>query len=172
MTNMRGKVVVITGATSGIGSVAAETLAGMGARIVLVARDRARADAELVRLREKAPGLAHSVHYGDLSRLEEMKRVGREIAAAEARIDVLINNAGALFSHRTLTADGLELTFATNHMSYFVLTPLRTLTRARTSISPISNPRTTTPASGSTAGLSFVTFSIRVSSRAVWPAPG
>jgi NAD(P)-dependent dehydrogenase (short-subunit alcohol dehydrogenase family) len=124
MTNMRGKVVVITGATSGIGSVAAETLAGMGARIVLVARDRPRAEAELVRLREKAPGLAHSVHYGDLSLLEEMKRVGREIAAAEARIDVLINNAGALFSHRTLTADGLELTFATNHMSYFVLTEM------------------------------------------------
>ncbi|HYL39413.1 MAG TPA: SDR family oxidoreductase [Bryobacteraceae bacterium] len=121
---MRGKVVVITGGTSGIGSVAAETLAGMGARIVLVARDQARAEAELVRLRAKAPGSPHSVHLGDLSRLEDMRRVGREIAAAEPRIDALINNAGALFSRRTLTADGLELTFATNHMSYFVLTEL------------------------------------------------
>jgi NAD(P)-dependent dehydrogenase (short-subunit alcohol dehydrogenase family) len=124
MPDMRGKVVVITGATSGIGSVAAEQLAEMGARIVLVARDKARAEAELSRLREKAPGARHSVHYGDLSTLEEMKRVGREIAAAEPRIDVLINNAGALFSHRTMTADGLEMTFATNHMSYFVLTEM------------------------------------------------
>jgi NAD(P)-dependent dehydrogenase (short-subunit alcohol dehydrogenase family) len=120
--NMQGKVVVITGATSGIGSVAAETLAGMGARIVLVARDRARAEAELARLREKAPGAAHQVHYADLSRIPDMQRVAGEIAAAEPRIDVLINNAGALFGSRILTPDGLEMTFATNHMSYFVLT--------------------------------------------------
>ncbi len=115
---------IITGATSGIGAVAAEQLAGMGARIVLVARDRARSEAELARLREKAPSVQHGVHYADLSSVEEMKRVGREIAAAEPRIDVLINNAGALFGHRTLTADGLEMTFATNHMSYFVLTEM------------------------------------------------
>ncbi|MBZ5609762.1 MAG: SDR family oxidoreductase [Acidobacteriia bacterium] len=119
---MRGKTVVITGATSGIGQVAAEKLAGMGARIVLVARDRERGEAELARLREKAPGIAHGVHYADLSRLAEMKRAAAAIAAAEPRIDVLINNAGALFNQRTLTEDGLELTFATNHMSYFLLT--------------------------------------------------
>jgi NAD(P)-dependent dehydrogenase (short-subunit alcohol dehydrogenase family) len=120
--DMHGRVVVITGATSGIGSVAAETLAGMGARIVLVARDRARSEAELTRLREKAPGVAHRVYYADLSRIPEMRRVAAEIASAELRIDVLINNAGALFGHCTLTEDGLEMTFATNHMSYFVLT--------------------------------------------------
>jgi NAD(P)-dependent dehydrogenase (short-subunit alcohol dehydrogenase family) len=119
---MRGKVVVITGSTSGIGKIAAEKLAGMGARIVLVARDKVRAEAELARLRDYSPGIAHSVHYADLSRLSEMKRVASEIAAAESRIDVLINNAGALFGHRAVTEDGLELTFATNHMSYFVLT--------------------------------------------------
>jgi len=120
--DMRGKVVVITGGTSGIGSVAAEALAGMGARIVLIARDRNRSEAELARLREKGPGLAHRAYFADLSRIAEMKRVSGEIAAAEPRIDVLINNAGALFSQRTLTADGLEFTFATNHMSYFVVT--------------------------------------------------
>ena len=124
MPDMRGKVVVITGATSGIGAVAAEQLVATGARIVLVARDRARAETELARLREKGPGEQHSVHYADLSRLDEMKRLGREIAAAEARIDVLVNNAGALFSYRTVTSDGLEMTFATNHMSYFVLTEM------------------------------------------------
>jgi len=119
---MNGKVVVITGATSGIGEVAAERLASMGARIVAIARDRARGEATLARLRERAPGLAHRVYYANLSLLAEMKRVVGEIAAAEPRIDVLINNAGALFDKRQLTSDGLELTFATNHMSYFVVT--------------------------------------------------
>jgi retinol dehydrogenase 12 len=119
---MQGKVVVITGATSGIGQVAAEKLAGMGARIVQVARDPARGEAALARLRQIAPGIAHSIHYANLSSIAEMKRAASEIAAAERRIDVLINNAGALFNSRQLTEDGLEMTFATNHMAYFVLT--------------------------------------------------
>ena len=119
---MHGKVVVITGATSGIGQVAAERLAGMGARVLLVARDRARGATSLSRLRELGPGLAHQVHYADLSSVADTKRVAAEIAAAEPRIDVLINNAGALFNTRRVTADGLELTFATNHVAYVVLT--------------------------------------------------
>jgi NAD(P)-dependent dehydrogenase (short-subunit alcohol dehydrogenase family) len=119
---MHGKVIVITGATSGIGQVAAERLAGMGARLVLVARDQVRGRAMLARMRERAPGIVHSIHYADLSRLFEMRRAAAEIAAAESRIDVLINNAGALFSSRQVTEDGLERTFATNHMAYVVLT--------------------------------------------------
>jgi len=119
---MHGKVVVITGATSGIGEVAAQHLADMGARIVLVARDKTRAEAALTRLRNSDAGISHSVHYGDLSRISEMKRLAVEIAAAEPRIDVLINNAGAMFSSRRMTEDKLELTFAVNHMAYFVLT--------------------------------------------------
>jgi NAD(P)-dependent dehydrogenase (short-subunit alcohol dehydrogenase family) len=118
---MQGKVVVITGATSGIGQVAAERLAGMGARIVLVARDKGRGEAALAKVRQAGPGPVHTVHYADLSRIAEMKRVAAEIAAAEPRIDVLINNAGALFSSRQVTPDGLELTFATNHVAYFVV---------------------------------------------------
>jgi len=78
--------------------------------------------ASLSRLRERGPGLAHRAHYGDLSSVADTKRVAAEIAAAEPRIDVLINNAGALFSTRQVTADGLELTFATNHVAYAVLT--------------------------------------------------
>jgi NAD(P)-dependent dehydrogenase (short-subunit alcohol dehydrogenase family) len=119
---MHGKVVVITGATSGIGEVAAQRLAGMGARIVLVARDKARGEATLARLRSADTGISHSIHYGDLSRIPDVKRLTVEIAAAEPRIDVLINNAGAMFSSRRTTEDNLELTFAVNHMAYFVLT--------------------------------------------------
>src|SRR5207249_4559956 len=119
---MQGKVVVITGATSGIGQVAAEKLATMGARMVLVARDKSRGEATLSRLRQIAPSASHTIHYADLSRLAEMKNVAAEIAQAEPRIDVLINNAGALFATRQVTEDGLELTFALNHISYFVLT--------------------------------------------------
>jgi NAD(P)-dependent dehydrogenase (short-subunit alcohol dehydrogenase family) len=117
---MQGKVVVITGATSGIGEVAAQRLAGMGARLVLIARDPERGQAALSRLPGGAG--AHTIHYGDLSRISQMKRVASQVAAAEPRIDVLINNAGALFNSRKVTEDNLESTFATNHMAYFVLT--------------------------------------------------
>ena len=118
---MRAKTVVITGGTSGIGEVAAVALAKLGARIVLVARDKSRGDATLARLRDSGPDVAHSVHFADLLRLAEMKRVAAEIAAREPRIDVLINNAGAMFAKRRLTEDGLERTFALNHMAYFVM---------------------------------------------------
>jgi NAD(P)-dependent dehydrogenase (short-subunit alcohol dehydrogenase family) len=119
---MRGKVVVITGATSGIGQTAAEKLAAMGARLVLVARDKSRAEATLERLRGRGPGPVPAVHYADMLRRSEKKRVAAEIAATEPRIDVLINNAGALFGRRHVSPDGLEFTFALNHMAYFVIT--------------------------------------------------
>lgn len=119
---MKGKVVVITGATSGIGEVAARELAGMGARLVLVARDVNRGEAVLAQLRGITPGVEHSAHYADLSLLSELKKVSREIAAAQPRVEVLINNAGALFGFRQVTDDQWERTFATNHMAYFVLT--------------------------------------------------
>jgi NAD(P)-dependent dehydrogenase (short-subunit alcohol dehydrogenase family) len=119
MNIMQGKVVVLTGGTSGIGEASALKLAAMGARLVLVARDPQRAEAILKRL---PSGVKHTAHIADLSRLAETKRVAQEIAAAEPHIDVLINNAGVMSAERQLTADGLELTFATNHLAYFVLT--------------------------------------------------
>ncbi len=118
---MQGKTIVITGATSGIGEVAALNLAAQGARIVFIARDKKRADALLGQL----PGdAAHAYHLADLSTLAEMKRAGAAIAEATPKIDVLMNNAGALFAKRKLNVDGLEMTFAVNHMAYFVLTNL------------------------------------------------
>ena len=121
---MQGRTVVITGATSGIGEVAAIRLAEQGARIVHIARDPGRAAATQNLLHAANPGVVHAVHIADLSLLSEMRRVAREIAADEPRIDVLIDNAGALFNRRTVTADGLEKTFALNHMAYFVVTNL------------------------------------------------
>lgn len=119
---MHGKTVVITGATSGIGEVAAAALAQQGARIVFIARDRGRGEHTLKRLQTLAPGVDHQAHYANLSRLTELKRVAETIAASEERIDVLINNAGAMFTVRQVTGEALEMTFATNHISYFVLT--------------------------------------------------
>ena len=119
---VRGNVVVMSGATSGIGEVAALRLAALGARLVLIARDRVRGEATLARVRTAAPDVGHRVYYADLSWLAETRRVAAEIAGAEPRVDVLINNAGAIFGARTVTAEGFERTFALNHMSYFVLT--------------------------------------------------
>jgi NAD(P)-dependent dehydrogenase (short-subunit alcohol dehydrogenase family) len=151
---MHGKVVVITGATSGIGRIAPEALAAQGARIVLVARDEARAESVVARLRE----VAHRAHIGDLLSLADTKRVGDRIAAEESRIDVLINNAGNIFARRALTADGMERTFALNHMAYFLLTnqlrdrlvasaPAGAVTTTRSMRRRRSNSRTMRPAS-------------------------
>ena len=104
---MQGKTVVITGGTSGIGEIAAQRLAQMGARIVLIARSKARGRVALARLNERSRGLGHTVHYADLTRISEMKRVAAEIASQERRIDVLINNAGAIFASRRLQGTGV-----------------------------------------------------------------
>jgi NAD(P)-dependent dehydrogenase (short-subunit alcohol dehydrogenase family) len=92
---MLGKVLVITGATSGIGRIAAERLAAQGARIVIVARDQRRAELTLARLRAISPDVAHRAHIANLLSLSESRQVGDRIAAEEPRIDVLINNAGS-----------------------------------------------------------------------------
>ena len=120
--SVAGKTIVVTGATSGIGEVAACELAKQGARIVFTARDRERAAATMEKLRAASPSTDHKMHLADLSSLAEMKRVAGEIAQSESKIDVLINNAGAVFLSRKTSVDGLEMTFATNHMAYFVVT--------------------------------------------------
>lgn len=121
---MAVKTIVVTGGTSGIGEVAAVELAKQGARIVLIARDPERAGMTLSKLRNANPNERHTSHLADLSQISEMRRTAKEIVQSEPEIDVLINNAGALFNARKVTEDGLEMTFATNHMAYFVVTNL------------------------------------------------
>ncbi|MET0195099.1 MAG: SDR family NAD(P)-dependent oxidoreductase [Hyphomicrobiaceae bacterium] len=122
LPSMAGKTCVITGATSGIGRAAAEALAAMGARIVMIARDERRGEAVLSHLRHRYPRAEHSIHYADLLSLADVKQVAADIAAAEPRIDVLLNNAGAMFARREITSAGFERSFALNHVAPFVLT--------------------------------------------------
>jgi NAD(P)-dependent dehydrogenase (short-subunit alcohol dehydrogenase family) len=123
MAGMEGKLCVITGGTSGIGLATAERLAAMGAKLVLVGRDRAHGEAALRRIKRRNPRAEADVRYADLSRLDAMRALASDLNALP-KIDVLINNAGAMFWNREVTADGLERTFALNHMGYFVVTAL------------------------------------------------
>lgn len=121
---MKGKTCIITGATDGIGREAAARLGSLGARLVLVGRNRAKGEATLTMLRQCVPGIEAEMHYADLARRDEIQRLAPELLAAAPRIDVLLNNAGAFFGKRVLVEDGLEQTFALNHMGYFRLTAL------------------------------------------------
>jgi NAD(P)-dependent dehydrogenase (short-subunit alcohol dehydrogenase family) len=126
---MVGKVCLITGGTNGIGLVTAESLANEGAVVVLVGRDAARAEAAAAQI-EKNAGRAVEYLLGDLSTQAEVRRVAEAFRLGSAhssphhRLDVLINNAGALFMEQRMSADGIEMTFALNHLAYFLLTLL------------------------------------------------
>jgi NAD(P)-dependent dehydrogenase (short-subunit alcohol dehydrogenase family) len=123
MAALDGKTCVITGATSGIGLATAAKLAAAGARLVLAGRDRARGEAAIARIKAMRPECDVTMLYADLSVLAGMRQLTEQLAALP-RIDVLVNNAGAVFHERHETADGLELTFALNHMSYYMLSRL------------------------------------------------
>jgi NAD(P)-dependent dehydrogenase (short-subunit alcohol dehydrogenase family) len=121
---MKGKVVVLTGATSGIGRATAFELAGAGARLLLIARHEGRAKQTEREIRERSREAVVQTFLADLSSQREIRRVAEEVLAAAPRIDVLVNNAGVVQRRRTVTADGFEATFATNHLGYYLLTRL------------------------------------------------
>jgi len=121
---MKGKTCVITGATDGIGLEAATRLGALGAGLVLVGRNREKGARALQRLRARVPGVSAELLYADLSRRDEILRLAPELLRAAPRIDVLLNNAGAFFARRDVTEEGLERTFALNHMGYFLLAHL------------------------------------------------
>lgn len=121
---MRGKTCVITGATGGIGLETAKQLGALGSRLVLVGRNRDKGEAAIDRLRADVPGVAVEMHYADLSRPDEIRGLAGALLQTCARLDVLVNNAGAFFAKRQTAPGGLELTFALNHMGYFRLTAL------------------------------------------------
>ena len=120
-----GKLVVITGATGGIGLAAAQALGRKGARLALVARSEARADAAEASIRAVAgAGVVIDKLKADLTSQADVRRLATEVRSRYGQLDVLINNAGAIYSHRQLSRDGIELTWALNHLAPFLLTTL------------------------------------------------
>jgi NAD(P)-dependent dehydrogenase (short-subunit alcohol dehydrogenase family) len=116
--------VVLTGATRGIGHAAAVELARRGAELAVVGRDPERVRATADATRAAGGGAPVHEHVADLARMDEVRRLAAELLEAYPRIDVLANNAGAMFTSRHVTPDGFEQTFALNHLAPFLLTNL------------------------------------------------
>lgn len=120
---MEGRVCLVTGATQGIGRETALGLARLGADVHLVSRDRARGEAVLAEVRRSGGG-SHSLFVADLASQAATRALAEEAKARLPRLHVLVNNAGAIFTERALSPDGIEMTLALNHLGYFLLTGL------------------------------------------------
>ncbi|MCS7012278.1 MAG: SDR family oxidoreductase [Chloroherpetonaceae bacterium] len=121
---MQGKIVIVTGANSGIGFETAKALAKMGAQVGLVCRTAAKAEEAKAAILRAVPEAKLSTFAADLASQAEIRRVAEEIKLTCPKIDVLINNAGVIENERKLSPDGIEMTFAVNHLAYFLLTHL------------------------------------------------
>ena len=123
---MKGKVCLVTGATSGLGKATAKKLSAMGASVIISSRDKSKGEAVLSEIRSSEGGAAASVELLqlDLSSMESVRSAAETFTAKHDSLDVLINNAGVFKSHREVTADGLETMFETNHLGPFLLTNL------------------------------------------------
>jgi NAD(P)-dependent dehydrogenase (short-subunit alcohol dehydrogenase family) len=120
---MKDRTVLVTGGTSGIGLGTAVGLAAMGARVAITGRDRERAEQAADDIR--AAGSPHvDVFLADHSSQADVRRLAEQVLHALPRLDVLVNNVGGYWNHRHVTADGLERTFALNHLAPFLLTSL------------------------------------------------
>jgi NAD(P)-dependent dehydrogenase (short-subunit alcohol dehydrogenase family) len=119
---MHGKVCLVTGATSGIGKAAATALARQGAQLVLIGRDRARAEAVAAEIGSFSSAPPR-VEIADLASMEQVRALAGRLEALE-RVDVLLNNAGLILNERRVTPDGFEHVFAVNHLAPFLLTNL------------------------------------------------
>jgi retinol dehydrogenase 12 len=122
MGSMTGKRVLVTGATAGIGLETARALAKEGAELFIVGRSAEKTKAVVAELQATTGNQTVSSFLADLSSMAAVKQLGAEVLARVDRLDVLVNNAGAVNPKRVLTVDGYELTFATNHLGYFALT--------------------------------------------------
>ena len=121
---MQDKVCLITGATSGIGLVTGQALAQQGATVVLAGRDAARGADSVAQIKRATGSEAVDLLLADLSSQDGVVALAQAFQARYARLDVLVNNAGAIFTERQVSADGYEMTWALNHLGYFLLTDL------------------------------------------------
>ncbi len=123
-TNLSGKICLVTGANSGIGRSTAHALAKMNATIVMVCRDRRRAEPVRDEIKAATGNQSVELMICDLASQADIRRFAAEFINTHDRLDVLINNAGVVVRQRSLTEDGIETTFAVNHLGYFLLTNL------------------------------------------------
>jgi NAD(P)-dependent dehydrogenase (short-subunit alcohol dehydrogenase family) len=121
-TDLAGKVFLVTGATEGIGKAAALEFAQRGATMTLVGRSKEKSERVLAELIAQSGNPKLDLLLGDLSKLADLRAIAAAFKSKHERLDVLVNNAGALFQTKQLSADGFEMTFALNHLAYFVLT--------------------------------------------------
>jgi retinol dehydrogenase 14 len=121
---MRDKTAVVTGATSGVGLATAVECARRGARVILVGRDPLRGQDAHAVVARAALGREPILLLADFQSQQEIRRLARQVKEVTPAVDVLVNNAGAIFAKRELTADGIERTFAVNHLAPFLLTNL------------------------------------------------
>ncbi len=121
---LAGKTILVTGATSGIGFIAARSLAEMGATVVIVGRDPARAQASVAQIQSATGNPSVSALTADLTSMKEVRDLAGTFMGQFPRLDVLLNNAGAVFLSQQTTVDGYERTFALNHLAPFLLTNL------------------------------------------------
>ena len=122
--SLRNKIVVVTGASSGLGLETAKQLASGGAEVVMVCRNAVRGEQARSWVAEVATGRPPVMMLADLSVQSDVRRVANEISRRYDRVDILINNAGGAFNRREQSVDGIELTWATNHVAPFLLTDL------------------------------------------------
>jgi len=122
MTDMNGKVCLVTGATDGIGKVSARVLAEKGAKVIIVGRNPEKSATVLAELKSSSGNENIDLLMADLAVMQEVRDLAEQVISHYDRLDILLNNAGGYFAKHELTSDGLERTFALNHMSYFLLT--------------------------------------------------
>lgn len=122
--DLSGKTALVTGASSGIGLEAAVKLAARGARVLMVARDRARGEAARAQVARRSGSDLVELLLCDFASQAATRALADEVRARTDRLDILINNAGSVSPKRQLTEDGIEQTFAVNHLGYFLLTNL------------------------------------------------
>ena len=117
-----GRTVLVTGANSGLGLQTSLALARKGARVLMACRNPVKAEASLTRIREQVPGAKAELISLDLASLASIEAAAEDVASRTTQLDVLVNNAGVMAIPRTLTADGFEMQFGTNHLGHFALT--------------------------------------------------
>ncbi len=121
---MRGKLCLVTGETAGIGQITARELARLGARVVIVGRSPEKIEATIRQIRATTGAGAVESLVADLSSQSEVRRLAEQVQTRYDRLDVLVNNAGAMSLRRQESVDGIEMTLALNHLSYFLLSNL------------------------------------------------